>query len=521
MAGRPNCDYDYNDRSWGGMMAAEIPSGTPVVVGSLQATWLNPDAQGESMTVTSTVTYDAPGSLGQYRWQYHVTNNNVGIDAGKGAGVYNFSAPVSDQTYVTSVELSNPWASGFTTGYGVPGQLLSWVHSGETDPDTLLPGESADFAFITNPKPVAKLTGESLGVGAAYAAIGLMLAPGLPPKADIDIGGTYTDMATSMPVAFDETTEDTIGGLVVKQFDANDAPRKSVIINKLVDANNQPVIGGKVRLTIEGGKVSVWTAATGGVGVPSGRVYDNANLPVTLYVQGNTESGAMRDVKLKAKPVGAVGIDDTVAFTVLWVNVSVKVAGKVDPLNSARPNYLPLPSNGGDNLGIQQFAAPPGIVKWGVGIEAKGEVMPENFSYPGVQPTLRRDVEAEIYFNGASAKSVPFSDNLTPADTAEPEYRDDTPPLIFDLDAPGPGGPAAVQGTTVHFRANFRSFAVADGVRASERVDYYVRVGIYQSAAGNPKASAWGLIPANAAGAFAGDNKAAVREHTPLSLNLQ
>ena len=189
MAGQSDCDYDYNDQTWSGVTATEVSAGTPVVIDSLQATWHNPDAQGETMTVTSTVTYDAPGYPGEYRWQYHVTNNDVGVDAGKGAGVYNFSVPASDASAVTSVELSNPWASGFTTGYGIPGQLLSWVHLGETDPDTLLPGESADFAFASDPIPVAMLAGESLGVGAAYAAVGLLLAPAA-------LTASSTDLAT-------------------------------------------------------------------------------------------------------------------------------------------------------------------------------------------------------------------------------------------------------------------------------------------------------------------------------------
>ncbi len=517
MAGLPGAapDWDRNDRMFTAVTASAQNGGVVTFEGTMQ------DTSGQTAKVTTTVTLGTDAHPNLYKWNYHVQNTSFDqtrtpID---GIGHFVVQVPARDQVQMMGSSVSWP---GYADG--------TWISQIDTDvywnaPGSgLLPGAAADFYFSTVPLPIVATTAEMWNPDVASGGTGPAKAPAVP-KADIDIVGKIRvgDAKNGVETVFSEANEDTIGGLVVRRVDDNNAPRQQISVEKLKDAANVEVVGGKVEVTTQGG-VELYDAAAGGKKVASKTVYDNANLPVQLWVQGVAGSGKMRDVKITATPVGA-GESDDVSFTVLWVDVSVNTdpTKTVSANNDKKDTYFngTLDKNGIRtlNLGPNRYVPPLGNgIAWGV--EGKGSVSPSDFDYPGSDLRLTQDWEYGFYATGRPDQTSPFA-----ADNPKPAYRDDnlldSAGNIYMLDNPGIDfpGQGKPQGFIYRFRANLKTTAsiTINGatVRAGNIFEWFVRLSIRQNGAG--VAGQWALIdPAD----VNGDNQAGPGR-SKLSANLQ
>lgn len=124
--------------------------------------------EGGTVTVTSTVTEDAPGHTGKLLWQYHVANDSYEPNAPRPDGVESFAIPVDDPASVDDIDGPAGWNSSAVTGSGLlpGGNGVVWSGSVE-DGYYLAVGDSADFSFTTpDTAPMATDAG-----GAAYNAV--------------------------------------------------------------------------------------------------------------------------------------------------------------------------------------------------------------------------------------------------------------------------------------------------------------------------------------------------------------
>ena len=536
MAGQPGCDYDYNDRTWGGVSVAGADD--PVVdIGPALWVWVVHDAvetrnDGNTATVRLQVTRPDAET---FRWRYSVTNDSL-CGAFPSPGLGAFSVGSGSGVGVSKLYSSLPGWDGAASGGGA-----SWNAPQTVGGPFVAIGQTEVFGFDTPQTPVVAAAG---GVN----AVGMLVGPvpfedGPPPQresigttnaggpakgpgiafADITIDGDLTVGATnpkipdSGPVVVEfspnnDTNEDIIGGLVVMKSNSNNAPRQQITIQKLKDAAGQPVIGGKVEVTWAGAKVELYDVETGGNKVPSGTVYNNEAgvLPKKLWVQGVegveggkkvTGSGEMRDVKIKAEPVGnAAGADD-VLFTVLWVDVTVAFKGKVSDDNDKRQakKDVTFDADGKntDALGISKTVLPD-ETRIGWSLEGRGLVHPADFSYPGSDLRLQRVWARKLYFTPPTGAGEPITSGSSDfaEDSSLPGWLDNNPldsdGYIYDLDNPGLRTSVAVsnqaQGTTARFRANFRQFAAItiNGIntRPSGIYAYYVRFSLEQKGVG-------------------------------------
>lgn len=323
------------------------------------------------------------------------------------------------------------------------------------------------------------------------------------PKADLDIEG------------LDETQEDSVGGLVVRKADGNDAPRKKITL-----AVQPPSWSGTVELS-RGGGVRVFTASTGGTEITFNgydNVFSSSSLPLNLYVEGSSASITMRDVDLTLQPWGP-GTSDSVKFTVLWVDpVDVQFSGTVSNDNDSREAYRQLTLADHYLLGLQEFEFSDGDA-WGWGTEARGLVHPADFEWEIARVQLERNGEFRLWDEaGGLVDSKPFGEDPT----LDPLLRDSDPTdspngAIYDLDAPRAYIVEANANSIRRYRGNFEAFAAIwlDGqhVRASLVRKYYVRFSIEQVDA----PSGWSWIPVCD---LPGDNIATYGT-TNLTWNLQ
>jgi hypothetical protein len=131
------------------------------------------------VTVTSTITEDAPGYEGKYLFQYHVVNNSFAPLRPNPDGVSIFSVPVYDSTAISNIQDSMGWggvATDSTPLDGGPGVV--WAGSVESG-SYIAPGQSADFSFTT-PDTAPLATDAISGVyddGAAEGTSGPAAAP--------------------------------------------------------------------------------------------------------------------------------------------------------------------------------------------------------------------------------------------------------------------------------------------------------------------------------------------------------
>ena len=137
------------------------------------------------------------------------------------------------------------------------------------------------------------------------------------------------------------------GGLVVKNFDGNNAPREEIVLSGGPSSAVGSVVLTESNFAGGTGWVQIFTAQTGGTainfsGPNANNVFPVNALPKDLWVQGVAASTNMADVKLTLQAKGTngallPGVTDWVSFTVLWVEpVTIKFSGYVSQLNNKR-----------------------------------------------------------------------------------------------------------------------------------------------------------------------------------------
>jgi hypothetical protein len=223
-------------------------------------------------------------------------------------------------------------------------------------------------------------------------------------QADLDIQG------------LSEADEDSVGGLVVRNFDTNSAPRKRIIIQKIAPSS----FTGNVILTSGSTKIKAFTAATGGTEITfngTDNKFANSGLPKDLFVEGTGFSDTMRDVQLRTEIENVANSNDTVSFTVLWVDQPVVLtAGTISADNDKKNGYQGWTVANTLSLGVQFYNANFGA-RMGWGTEAGALVHPSNFNYPGNDLKLEREVEFHDWIgNGTSSiDQRSFSASFRPA----------------------------------------------------------------------------------------------------------
>ena len=202
------------------------------------------------------------------------------------------------------------------------------------------------------------------------------------------------------------------GGLVVKNFDGNNAPgRRSCLAAGRARAVGSVVL---TESNFAGGTgwVQIFTAQTGGTainfsGPNANNVFPVNALPKDLWVQGVAASTNMADVKLTLQAKGTngallPGVTDWVSFTVLWVEpVTIKFSGYVSQLNNKRGAYKEWTAAGTDALGgPQKFNPDSGDPdpSMGIGYEVAGKVMPSNFFDPNTTLDFTRIMQHQDWY---------------------------------------------------------------------------------------------------------------------------
>ncbi|MBI4834950.1 MAG: fibronectin type III domain-containing protein [Planctomycetes bacterium] len=264
-----------------------------------------------------------------------------------------------------------------------------------------------------------------------------------------------------------DTDEISIGGIVVRNFDNNNAPRKKIEIKRVTPTTWNGNVN--LILTRNNDKVKIFTAPVGGTEIKfNGRnnKFSNAALPKDFWVEGFSESTTMRDATISLEAADTGGINDKINFTVLWVSdITGKTSGKLSPVteNAARDK---IANDYFEDLGVWR----KGWDRYGLGIELKGTVKPSDFNFPVV---LQRD-GAFRYFKDTNNGSIPwpglirnFSIVIPPGNDTSPRVYQDNNPLsdksqgeIYDYDAPGIGFLNEPIGTIIRARSNMKEYAV-------------------------------------------------------------
>jgi hypothetical protein len=323
-----------------------------------------------------------------------------------------------------------------------------------------------------------------------------------------------------------DSDKESVGGLVVRNFDGNDAPREMITIE-----SPQVSVEGFIELTVSNSsKVKVFTAATGGTQITfngTDNRFEFSSLPMSLYVEGVEPSNDMRDVTFSAKLVGNSSFVDQAKATVVSVEMpTVSFTGSTSTNNDKRGNYKNWTKEKTDELGPQVYTNEfPSLydARLGWGIEASAVVKPAGFNYRNNDLKLERDLESIDYFGSTPSPTKTFSATIPPGnDTSAASLRDDNPMpdgMIYDLDAPGLSISTAAQDAIRRTRNNFKVFAsITRGgkkVRVSPIRDCFIRFSMKQLDA--PGGKNWVFLsPPD----IPNDNQAGYGT-TKLSLNLQ
>jgi hypothetical protein len=308
-------------------------------------------------------------------------------------------------------------------------------------------------------------------------------APAKALKAEVDVDGV---------AAAKKATD---GGLVVRSFDANGAPRKKITLKKVTD----PVgFAGSLLVNCASDKIKIFDAAAGGTQVlldGTHNKFANAGLPKHLWVEGAKASDGMADVEVTLDVDSGPAKADSFKVTVLWVDQpDLAFTGTVSADNAKREKYKLLFKS--FTLGLQTTDDPTNK-RMGWGSEASAKVHPPKFNYPGNDLRLERDYYFRDYNGSASMATGNYSASLPPGNDSSPDtYRDDDPDpngIIYDVDAAGLNIPDAPAGTIHRTRNNFKSFAsiTVEGkkVRCSPVREYRIRFSQKQTKA--PHGTEW------------------------------
>jgi len=278
-----------------------------------------------------------------------------------------------------------------------------------------------------------------------------------------------------------EADKVTIGGLIVRRFDGNNAPRKKVTISMVA----LPA-GCTANVILQSGsdKINIYDAAAAGnliaINGAENR-FPSASLPRDLWVEGINYSDTMRDIELSVDVEGATTRDDFVKLTALWLDKpNVVLSGTISAHNAKRDNYKNWTHAGNFDLKLQMYGIEN---RRGWGSEASSKVHPAGLNYPANDLKLERDMFIRYYTNGAVTYTREYSAPIPPGNDTGPAWaRDDNPApddTIYDFDAPGAYTDAAAKDTVIRIRYNFKAFASItvehQAVRCSEVTQYYVR----------------------------------------------
>jgi hypothetical protein len=324
-------------------------------------------------------------------------------------------------------------------------------------------------------------------------------APAKAPKAEVDLAGVAAGK------------KKTDGGLVVRHFDGNKAPRKKFTIKKIVDPAG---FAGSVLVTCASDKIKVFDAEKAGAEIAldgTKNKFANASLPKDLWVEGFKASDAMADIEVDIDIVGGAAKADSFKLTVLWVDKpTVALAGTMSADNGKRDGYKNWTKAGTYALGLQDFNANFGARK-GWGSEASAKVHPAAFKFAGGDLKLERDYFFRDYSGNALLDQGDYTANIPPGnDTGPANARDDNPDpngTIYDWDAAGLNIPDKPKGSIMRTRNNFKAFAsiTVEGkaVRCSEVREYRIR--FTQQQTKDPHGAEWKTVsPPD----VAGDNEA-------------
>ncbi len=271
-----------------------------------------------------------------------------------------------------------------------------------------------------------------------------------------------------------------VGGLIVRNFDANNAPRKKITISAVTPAGAP----GDVLLQCASAKVKFFDAATAGTEIKIDGAMNKfapGALPKDVFVEGVDASDNMRDIKVTLDH-GTRTTVDSATLTVLWVDKpTVNLAGTISKNNSKRKAYIGWTKARTSKLGLQEYNAKFGA-RMGWGSEASAKVHPTKFKFPGNDLKLERDFDFKDYNGNAVMASGARSASVPPGnDTGPASARDDNPApddTIYDWDAAGLNIPNAPVNTIHRTRNNFWAFAsiTAEGksVRCSEIREYFI-----------------------------------------------
>lgn len=299
---------------------------------------------------------------------------------------------------------------------------------------------------------------------------------------DLDIAGV------------DDEHEEGVGQVVVLNFDDNAAPRKEVILRKVMPNDWT----GNVILSRSAGNVEIFESATGGTEMNFDGIenkFANSALPKSLWVEGNIASTIMRDVKLKLEAEDISDCDDKVSFTVLWVNLSTDHTGSVNEDNFAIITYEDTVLPQGDNtLGHHLFYFEPAYGDRAGYLRASEflghltvlDFDPSQFTSDSEALDITREVVDGNRFWGMGGNE--YVDPAVPGDdTSDPLQRDDiplsggSPSVIYDWDAPGLIKWSAPMYMIIRMRTNFRQWAVwkdpasSEQVRCSQKISWFSR----------------------------------------------
>jgi hypothetical protein len=299
------------------------------------------------------------------------------------------------------------------------------------------------------------------------------------------------------------------GGIVVRNFDGNNAPRKGIVLRK-------PSWDGVVVLTRSNyhPKVKVYTEPSGGteIAFPAGKKEFSTNdLPMHLYVQGDLASDNMRDVTLTLYNKDDPSENDWVAFTVLWVEISWKKgpAETVTDTNSKIEDYDAFNDDHSPYLERHNFTLPSELRR-GWGYEITGTVQPPDFTEQvGWAQDWQMRGSLRIPFDPPRPElttptqdvdwtaDYPVHSNDGPGDDWQDKVVDGQGRVFF-LDFPGPTRTAQLRLTIKRCRANFKVAAIYNldaahtRQRCSEIRKHYVAMSIIQNI--DPSGNDWGDV---------------------------
>jgi hypothetical protein len=289
------------------------------------------------------------------------------------------------------------------------------------------------------------------------------------------------------------------GGLIVRNFDSNNAPRKKITIQAVSPAG----VTGDVIFQCNSAKVKFFDAATAGSEIKidgTGNKFAAGVLPKTLFAEGVTASDDMRDITISLDFAGRTNLDSA-TLTILWVDKPIVALGSGDTIsanNDKKATYKAWTKANTLALGFQEYNA-TFLARFGCGTEARGKVHPKKFVFPGNDLKLERDFDYNDFNANVVSASGTRSAAMPPGnDTGPPAARDDNPvpdDTIYDWDAPGLLVPDSPVNTIMRTRNNFLAFAsiTVEGkpVRCSENAAYFIAFTQIQTKA--PHGKDWSL----------------------------